>query len=123
MAKQTKNILNIEVTSMSQSLDQFKDAFQRAEHGDDVETYSGIGFESMSELLAVFTPKRWELIEVLKQNGPCSINALAKMLGRNYKNVHTDVKALMVLDVIQVDEGKKISIPWDEIDVRWPLAA
>ncbi len=108
---------------MGESLEQFKAAYKRAEKGNDTETYSGVGFESMSQLLAVFTPKRWELIECLKKAGPCSIYALAQSVERNYKNVHTDVNALIELDVIRTDEKKKVFIPWDEIDVRWPLAA
>ncbi len=123
MIKKSKNILYIEITSMAESLKQFKNAFKRAEKGDDSETCNSIGFESMSELSAVFTPKRWELIARLKQNGPCSINALALSLERNYKNVHTDVGTLMEASVIKLDDNNKISIPWDEIDVHWSLAA
>ena len=32
-----------------------------------------------------------ELLEAVKRSGPMSANELARLLGRNYKNVHTDV--------------------------------
>src|SRR5450756_1651077 len=56
------------------------------------------------------------------QVGPSSIYALAKKLGRHYKNVHTDVTALVQLGMIEKDAEGKIFVPWDEIDVNMPLA-
>jgi predicted transcriptional regulator len=53
--------------------------------------------------------------------GPLSIYALAKRLGRHYRNVHKDVTALIEWLVIEKDEAGRIFVPWDEIDVRWPL--
>lgn len=42
----------------------------------------------MAQFGAVFTSKRWELVEALKSAGPLTIYALAKRLGRDYRNVH-----------------------------------
>ncbi|MBK7137365.1 MAG: hypothetical protein IPH73_14535 [Rhodocyclales bacterium] len=50
--------------------------------------YSGIGFENMAQFGEVFTPKRWELVEMLKASGPQSVYALAKRLNRHYRNVY-----------------------------------
>lgn len=84
--------------------------------------YFGIGFENMSQLGEVFTPKRWELTEALKSAGAMSIYALAKKLGWHYRNVHKDVTALCEWMVIEKDADGQVFVPWDEIDVRWPLA-
>ncbi|MDD5298111.1 MAG: hypothetical protein PHU46_14470 [Rhodocyclaceae bacterium] len=94
---------------------------RRIDAGDDVEPMCGIGFDSMAQLSEVFTPKRWELVEALKKSGPVSIYALAKGLGRHYRNVHQDVAAMMEWLVIEKDEAEKIFVPWDEIAVLWPL--
>lgn len=48
-------------------------------------------FESARALLSELTPARIDLLEALRQCGPCSVYALAKNTGRNYSNVHTDV--------------------------------
>ena len=56
------------------------------------------------------------------QVGPSSIYALAKKLGRHYKNVHTDVTGLVQLGIIEKDAAGKVFVPWDEIDVNTPLA-
>ena len=75
----------------------------------------------MSQFGEVFSPKRWELVERLKAAGPLSIYALAKQLSRHYRNVHKDVTALIEWMVIEKDDSGKVFVPWDEIDVRWPL--
>lgn len=97
------------------------EAMLAIEQGVDVEPYFGIGFETMAQFGEIFTPKRWELVEFLKAAGPLSIYALAKRLGRHYRNVYKDVAALTEWTVIEKDEAGRIFVPWDEIDVRWPL--
>ena len=94
---------------------------RQVDAGEDVDPLCGVGFESMAQFGAVFTPKRWELVEFLKTEGAMSIYALAKRLSRHYRNVHKDVTALIEWLVIEKDESGKVFVPWDEIDVRWPL--
>ena len=60
-------------------------------------------------------------MELLKATGPLTIYALAKRLGRHYRNVHKDVTALMQWTVIEKNDAGLVFVPWDEIDVRWPL--
>jgi predicted transcriptional regulator len=74
-------------------------------------------------LLGVLTPARWRLIAKLRRDGASKIADLARHLGRNYKNVHSDVKALMEFGIVERDADGLVSVPWDEIDVRVPLAA
>ncbi|MBI3523742.1 MAG: HTH domain-containing protein [Betaproteobacteria bacterium] len=94
---------------------------RQVDAGEDVDPLCGVGFETMTQFGAVFTPKRWELVEFLKTAGPMTIYALAKRLSRHYRNVHKDVTALIEWMVIEKDESGKVFVPWDEIDVRWPL--
>ena len=103
------------------ALERFATTFNAALKGNDVEPFFGIGFENMSQFSGVFTPKRGELIEALKIIGPLTIYALAKQLNRHYANVHKDVMALCEWLVIEKDDDNKVFVPWDEIDVRWPL--
>lgn len=79
------------------------------------------GFESMTQMGEIFSPKRWELVEVLKNTGPQTIYALAKRLDRHYRNVHQDVTKLSEWMVIEKDASGKVFVPWDKIDVQWPL--
>ena len=118
-----RRILHIEISSPDDSMRQFADVWRQAERGEKVELFHSVGFESMAELISTLTPKRWELIERLYREGSMSIYALAKHLKRDYKNVHTDVKVLSELEIIQETEDGKIAIPWDEIEARFKLAA
>lgn len=117
-----KRVLHIEVSTLSESLGQFAETWKRAEQGKKVEPYFGVGFESMANLLGTLTPKRWELVERLKHEGAMTVYRLAKRLGRDYKNVHSDVKALEGLGIIE-RRGTKVVVPWDEINTRLRLAA
>lgn len=94
---------------------------RRTDAGETPEPLCEVGFETMAQFGAVFTPKRWELVEALKVAGPLSIYALSKQLKRHYRNVHKDVTALIEWIVIEKDESGKVFVPWDEIAVRWPL--
>ncbi len=94
---------------------------RRVDAGEALPPLCEVGFETMSQFGEVFSPKRWELVERLKAAGPLSIYALAKQLSRHYRNVHKDVTALIEWMVIEKDDSGKVFVPWDEIDVRWPL--
>jgi predicted transcriptional regulator len=99
-------------------------ALEHARRVDDREPVAPLcelGFETMAQFGEVFTPKRWELTEALKTAGPLSIYALAKRLGRHYKNVHQDATALLEWMVIEKDDAGRVLVPWDEIAVIWPL--
>jgi predicted transcriptional regulator len=74
-------------------------------------------------LLKNLTPARWTLLEALKRSGPMSINELARLLERNYKNVHTDVTRLLELGLIERAQDRQITVAWDTIAAEMKLAA
>ena len=115
--------MHIEVSSLEESLNQFKGAWKSAARGVRVTPYQGVAFESMAQLLATITPRRWELIERLRREGPMTVYALAKILGRNYKNVHSDVKALEERGLIARTKTNQVEVPWDEIAAHMRFAA
>lgn len=117
----SKKVLNVAVSTLEEDLAQFSQAWHAAETGKRVKPYAGIGFEAAVQLLAALSPQRCALIHSLKEQGACSIYALAKLLGRNYSNVHSDVTKLLALGIAEKDETGKVFVPWDEIDVQFPL--
>ncbi len=117
----TSPVLHIEIQPAGAALNRFGVALEEAIAGQSIESYFGIGFETMAQLNAVFTPQRWEFLEALKTVGPLTIAALAQHLGRHHPVVHQDVTTLMEWTVIDQDEEGRVFVPWDEIDVRWPL--
>jgi predicted transcriptional regulator len=69
------------------------DAWHRAERGE-VFQERHLAFENWNTLARVLTGKRIELLGYVRRHNVSSVRALAKALGRDYSNVHADVKAL-----------------------------
>ncbi|MCW5634395.1 MAG: hypothetical protein KIT17_13770 [Rubrivivax sp.] len=82
-----------------------------------------VGFSEVGQMLAVFTPKRWELIAKLRDLGPVTTAQLARMLERDDRNVHADLAALFEWLAVQRDEDGRVSVPWAEIIVDMKLPA
>ncbi|MCK4389242.1 MAG: MarR family transcriptional regulator [Desulfobacterales bacterium] len=101
----------------------FIDAWKRAERGEKVETEQRLDFENLETLLRTLTSGRWLLLKTLRTNGPMSVRALASALGRDYKNVHTDVRRLEHIGVIGRTQDDKVQVPWDIVEARLSLAA
>lgn len=109
-----KKQLIVRVSSLKSSLAKFKNVWERAEKGEQFETpVEVLSFENAS-LMKVLSPKRFELLQVLHLLGAVSIRQLAKEVGRDYSNVHQDVKALNRIGVILEKEGKYY-VPWETI--------
>jgi len=86
-----KRKIELTVGTLSGALDRFEQVWRQAEAGKTRPAEIRLTFESLPLLLKNLTPARWTLLEAVKRSGPMSINKLARLLGRNYKNVHTDV--------------------------------
>lgn len=80
-----------------------------------------LNFSTAAQLFAELSPKRMEILEILKRSGPVSVYKLAKMAGRNYSNVHGDVARLMQLDLVAKDEEGRVFVPWEEVDIHVSL--
>jgi predicted transcriptional regulator len=80
-------------------------------------------FDNLPSLLKHLTPKRFELLAELRRLGHASINALAKHLHRQYRNVFDDVKSMENLGLVEKDSSGHFYVPWDEIDATFRLAA
>ena len=96
-------------------------AMQAAQAGRQTPAYFGISFSQIGDLLSTFTPKRWELIAALRATGPSTVAGLARQLGRDYKNVHTDVQQLIEWLAIERGDDGRVSVPWGEIVVDLKL--
>jgi predicted transcriptional regulator len=98
-------------------------AMEALQQGRRPKPHFAVGFAEVGQMLAVFTPKRWELIAKLREIGPVTTAQLARTLERDYKNVHADVAALSEWLAVQRDEDGRVSVPWAEIIVDMKLPA
>lgn len=99
------------------------DAWKHAAAGREGATREALYFADMPLLLATLTSTRWSLLAALKASGPMSIYALARNLGRNYSNVHSDTRKLLALGLIEKNVDGKVFVPWDEIHADFTLKA
>jgi len=118
-----KKQVQIGVGNATRTVKGFIDAWKRAERGEKVEAEQRLYFENLETLLKTLTVGRWALLKTLRTNGPMSVRALAGALGRDYKNVHTDVSRLELIGLIGRTKGEKIEVPWDIVEARLRLAA
>jgi len=95
---------------------QFVDAWHRAEGG---ETFHErhLAFESWDALARVLTGKRMELLRYVRRNQVTSVRELAKALGRDYSNVHADVKALASAGLLSAT-AKGVRADYDVIETK-----
>ena len=111
--------LFVEVMSSGEALKRFARAWKNASSGKVQDATIGLG--SIAELTALLSPKRMELLRHVAQKPGISIRALAKALGRDYKNVHTDVLALETKHLVERDAAGLVTAPYDELVIRAPL--
>jgi predicted transcriptional regulator len=97
------------------------DAMRAAAAGKAATPNVGISFQQVGQLLATFTPKRWELIVALRATGPMTVAELARHLGRNDKNVRADGQQLIEWMAVERGDDGRVSVPWSEIVVDMKL--
>ena len=122
----SSKVLNVKVgETLQQAGKRAANAMRAAAAGKAVTPYFGISFQQVGQMLATFTPKRWELIAALRQVGPMTVAELARHLGRNYKNVHADVQQLIEWMAVERGDDGRVSVPWSEIvvDMKLPVRA
>ena len=84
----------IEIQSLEDGIKDFRTAWKAAAAGKPITPRQGTYFTSLEAARKVLTPRRLELLRAIRRNRPASISQLAQLLGRDFKNVHTDVQAL-----------------------------
>jgi predicted transcriptional regulator len=92
------------------------DAWHRAERG---ETFHErhLAFENWNTLARVLTVKRMELLSYVRRNNVASVRALANALGRDYSNVHADVKALAGAGLLDAT-SRGVRADYDTIETK-----
>lgn len=113
------NKIHVNVGSLSDMAARFAGAWNRAVAGQTVkETH--ITFLDARALLDTLSPKRLEILRHVHRHETGSVRALALALGRDYKNVHSDVATLVAAGLL-LREGRKLRAPWDEIQAQVSL--
>lgn len=92
--KTSSSILHLTVGDpVSDSLARAALAMKAAKQGKPAHPYFGVGFDDVGELFFVFTPKRWELIGVLREGDAMTVAELARQLNATTRMCTTTASA------------------------------
>jgi predicted transcriptional regulator len=99
------------------------DRLERWEAGEEVPHV--INFQNPSDLRALLTDRRVELLRSIMTERPDSIRQLAKRVDRDVKTVHDDLQVLADYDIIhfeQAGRAKRPFVPYDSIEVSLEIS-
>jgi predicted transcriptional regulator len=116
-----RRALEVRIEGVAEALDRFEAAWNALDEGGALPPRRILALPDLPALLKALTPTRWQLLERLAAEGPCSVYALAKRLQRDYKNVHTDVVQLVALGLIERREAR-VAVPWDAVRAELRLS-
>ena len=118
-----KQHIHVGMEDTDRGFERFVETWERAERGQIKEMEVHLNFEDLSMLLSILTPRRLEVLKTLRQQSLSSVRALSKNLGRDYKNVHTDVQALENVGLLERTREGALRVLWDVIDAHVKLVA
>ena len=110
------NRIEVEVLKSRAALKAFAKTWKRVEANEHVTPR--LAFASLHDLFSALTEKRLELMRFVASRDGLNTHQLSQRLERNYKNVHTDVVALVELGLLEKNEQGTLTAPFDEIVIR-----
>ncbi len=114
----------IEIKTLEEGLKDFRATWKAVAAGKKVTPRKGTYFTSLEAARKVLTPKRLELLRAIRQCRPDSVYQLARLVGRDFKNVHADVQALAAYGLVSLKKtqaGRRASVlrvPFSTIELR-----
>ena len=116
--------IKIGIKNVKEALEDFVKIGKAIQRGERVKTEKGVFFESIEGFRKALTPKRLELLHLIKNRHPKSLQELARFAHRDMKSIVTDINILESLDLVDLKRkniGRKQSTPTvndDRIDLQ-----
>jgi len=95
--------IDIGIKGLRESLKDFADTWKSLEAGRKVRKQEGIYFDSIDNMRTILTNNRLLILRAIREYKPKSIYALAKILGRDLKNVNQDLKLLSEIGLVTLE--------------------
>jgi predicted transcriptional regulator len=108
--------LTIQIKAAGETLEGLRETFRTVEAGHRVTRREGVYFTSIEAARNVLTPNRLALLRAIRAKCPGSIYELAKIAGRDLKNVQDDLRLLQRFGLVRIGHGhssgkRKVRIP------------
>ncbi|MBI5026339.1 MAG: HTH domain-containing protein [Nitrospirae bacterium] len=108
--------VRIEIKRLDDALKEAGEVFEKLSRGEHVQKKTAIYFSNLKEMRKVLTERRLELLKAIKDKKPVSVYELAKMVGRDIKNVLQDIAYLQELGLVEITETKDKKVPRVDYD-------
>ncbi len=106
------NYRTIGIKSVEQSLAEAEAVMKAVMNGEAVQPkipeYNFTSFEAFRKALPV---QRFNLLKVIRDNRPGSLQELAAITGRDLKNISEDVKVLVEMGLIEINQQNRAKQP------------
>ncbi len=115
--------VKIEIRDIKAVFEDVKKTVKKIERGEKLKPVKEpkIYFTSIEAFRKALTPKRFELLHIIRTRKPKSINELARMAKRDIKNIADDVKYLEQVGLVEIKETERRTAPfvsYDMIDLQ-----
>ncbi|HEY4485441.1 MAG TPA: hypothetical protein VI702_03835 [Nitrospiria bacterium] len=95
--------IKIGIQGIKTALDDFVKTGEAIAQGKKVKREAGVYFENITAFRKALTPKRLELLHLIKERRPKSLQELSRLARRNMKNIATDIDLLVSLGLIEIE--------------------
>ncbi len=98
--------VRIGIKSTKEVLQDFVKTCKAIERGENVKKEAGIYFEDVEAFRKALTPKRLELLRLIKKRRPKTLHQLSRLADRDIKNVTQDIRLLKNLGLLSTRKEK-----------------
>ena len=119
--------IDIGIKGLEESLQDFADAWKKVQAGERVKKDEAIYFETVDAMRSVLTNNRLLILRTIRERKPHSVYELAKILGRDLKNVNQDLMLLAEIGLVTLEktttDKKRVSphVDYNMIQVEIPV--
>jgi len=94
--------VKVGIKDIKTALDDFVETGKSLQREKRMKKEAGVYFTSVEAFRKVLTPRRMEVLHVIRTENPSSIHELSRILKRDIKNVSVDVKYLSQVGFIEM---------------------
>lgn len=98
--------VKIGIKSLWEGLHNFVKTAKAIERGERVKKEVGIYFENAEAFRKALTPKRLELLRLIKKHQPKTLHTLSRLADRDIKNITQDIELLKSLGLVSTRKEK-----------------
>ena len=99
--------MTIRIKPVTEALDDVRDAFKSAETGTRVKRRNGVYCTSVDAARNLLTTSRLALLRLIRTERPGSIYELARLAGRDLKNVQDDLRLLTRYGLVKMTTERR----------------